>query len=156
MKKKYSEKNRYWYYIIIIFIIDITSKLWILNHIKIHDTEEIFSILNFFHTHNYGAAFSFLSQQGKSQRWLMSIISIFTILIIIRIIIKSKKEKNKIIAYSFIIAGAIGNLIDRLFYGFVIDFIDIHIKNWHFPTFNIADCSIFFGILILMKTKHKK
>ncbi|CAL4326211.1 signal peptidase II [Buchnera aphidicola] len=157
MKKQHLKENKHWNYIIIIIvvIIDMMSKLWIINHTKIHDTQKIFSMLNLFHTHNYGVAFSLLSTQGQSKRWLLSIISTLTILVIARIIIKSKKkESNKIKAYSFIIAGAIGNLIDRTFYGFVIDFIDIHIKNWHFATFNIADCSIFFGILILIRTKN--
>ncbi|QCI20301.1 signal peptidase II [Buchnera aphidicola (Brachycaudus cardui)] len=151
MKNNIQKKDWNYILIVIIIIIDILSKYWISNHIKIHNVKKIFSILNLFHIHNYGAAFSLLSTQGKSQRWLLSIISTLTILIIIQ---TKKKENNKITAYSFIIAGAIGNLIDRIFYGFVIDFIDIHINNWHFATFNIADCSIFFGILMLIRKNH--
>ncbi|QCI19726.1 MAG: signal peptidase II [Buchnera aphidicola (Brevicoryne brassicae)] len=158
MKTQCLKKRKKWIYIIlIIFIvmIDIFSKYWIFNHIKINETKKIFSILNFFHIHNYGAAFSFLSDQEGWQRWFLSIISIFTILVMIRIIIKSKKiKKDKIVSYSFIIAGAIGNLIDRVFHGFVIDFIDVHINDWHFATFNIADCSIFIGILILTRLNY--
>jgi signal peptidase II len=65
-----------------------------------------------------------------------------------------KKDKNKILSYSLILAGAIGNLIDRVNYGFVVDFIDLHIKNWHFATFNIADFSIFIGMIIIMKNNY--
>ncbi|ANZ22378.1 signal peptidase II [Buchnera aphidicola (Diuraphis noxia)] len=141
--------------IILIVLIDLFSKNWIINHIRNNEKKEIFSILNFFHVHNYGAAFSFLSDQKIWQKWFLLIISSFTILVIIRIIVKSKTIKTKkIIAYSLIIAGAIGNLIDRIFYGFVIDFIDIHINNWHFATFNIADCSIFIGIILLIRINH--
>lgn len=158
MKTQYLKKTKKWIYIIIIIfivIIDMLSKYWIMNHIKINETKKIFSILNFFHIHNYGAAFSFLSDQEGWQRWFLSIISACTILVMIGIIIKSKKiKKDKIIAYSFIIAGAIGNLINRVLYGFVIDFIDIHLNDWHFATFNIADCSIFIGILILTRLSY--
>jgi len=153
MKNQYLKNSKNWVYIaiiiIIILIMDIFSKYWIVKNIKLYETKKIFLILNFFHVHNYGAAFSLLSNQSGWQRWFLSIISIFTILVIIKIIIKLKKtEIKRIIAYSLIIGGAIGNLVDRIFYGFVIDFIDIHINNWHFATFNIADCSIFFGIII--------
>lgn len=147
MENKYFKKINCIYIIIImlILIMDISSKNWIMNHIEVYDIKEIFSILNFFHIHNYGIAFSLLSDPEKPQKWLLSIISSFVILAIINIIIKSEKtEKSKIIGYCLIIAGALGNLIDRIFYGFVIDFIDIHFYDWHFATFNIADSSIFF------------
>lgn len=155
MKKKHSKKIKNWILInIIIFIIviDVYSKHWITNNIKLYEAQKICSILNFFHIHNYGAAFSFLSNQGGWQRWFLSIISSFIILILIKGIMKSDKTKiKKNIFYCLIIAGAIGNLIDRIFYGFVIDFIDFHINNWHFATFNIADSSIFVGIFMTIK-----
>lgn len=158
MKNQYFKKFKNWIWInIIIFIIflDISSKYLVIKYIKIYETKKIFSILNFFHVHNYGAAFSLLSDQKKWQIWFLLIISICTIIVMTRIIMKSKeKEIKKIIAYSFIIAGAIGNLIDRIVYGFVIDFIDVHINNWHFATFNIADCSIFIGIIVLIKINY--
>ncbi|QCI22031.1 signal peptidase II [Buchnera aphidicola] len=158
MKTQYLKRIKKWIYTIIIIsivIIDIFSKNWIANHIKIDETKKIFSILNLTHIHNYGAAFSFLSNQEGWQRWFLSTVSICTILVMTSIIIKSKKiKKDKIIAYSLIISGAIGNLIDRVLYGFVIDFIDMHINDWHFATFNIADCSIFLGILILTRINY--
>lgn len=158
MKNKNFKKINNWFYItIIVFILfaDVSSKNWIINHIKTDEIKEIFPILNFLHIHNYGAAFSLLSNQEGWQRWFLSIISTVTILVITGIIIKTKKKEYiKIISYSLIIAGAMGNLIDRVSYGFVIDFIDIHINNWHFATFNIADCSIFFGIIILTQINY--
>lgn len=156
---KYLKKINHFNYIkIIIFIVmtDILSKYWILNHIKINQQKKVFSILNLLHIHNYGVAFSFLSHQGEWKRWVLSIISVFTIIIMSKITIKlTKKDKNKKISYCLIIAGAIGNVINRISYGFVIDFIDLHINDWHFATFNIADLSIFTGILILTKINYK-
>ncbi|WAI11911.1 MAG: signal peptidase II [Buchnera aphidicola (Macrosiphum albifrons)] len=158
MKNQYLKKSKNWIYItiiIFILILDISSKYWITEYIKIYETKKIFSMLNFFHVHNYGAAFSLLSNEKGWQIWFLSIISICTILVVARIIIKSKKkDTKKITGYSFIIAGAIGNLIDRINYGFVIDFIDVHINNWHFATFNIADCSIFIGIIMLIRINY--
>ncbi|QIQ41751.1 MAG: signal peptidase II [Buchnera aphidicola (Microlophium carnosum)] len=155
MKNKYFKKSKNWIYItiiILILIIDRSTKYWVAKSIKIYEIKHIFSILNFFHVHNYGAAFSFLSDQRGWQIWFLCIISFVTIFVIIRIIVKLKdKDIKKITAYSFILAGAIGNLIDRIIYGFVIDFIDVHINNWHFATFNIADCSIFIGIMMLIR-----
>ncbi|AEO07961.1 signal peptidase II [Buchnera aphidicola] len=142
--------------IIFVIIIDIFSKYLITKYIQLYDTKIIFSMLNLFHIHNYGAIFSLFYNENGWQRWLLSIISCFIILRIIKIIQKLKKnEKNKIIALSLIIGGATGNLIDRIYYGFIIDFIDLHINNWHFATFNIADCSIFFGIIIFLKNYYK-
>ncbi|MCU4137069.1 signal peptidase II [Buchnera aphidicola (Sitobion miscanthi)] len=158
MKNRRFKKSKKWIcltIIIFMLILDISSKYWITKYIQLYETKKIFSILNLFHIHNYGAAFSLLSQQRGWEIWFLSIVSILTILVATRIIIKSNnKEIKKIIAYSFIIAGAIGNLINRIIYGFVIDFIDLHIHNWHFATFNIADCSIFLGIIILVRTNY--
>lgn len=157
MKKYYFQKY-HWIYITIIIcivIIDVYSKKWILNNLNIYEKKEILIILNIFHVHNFGAAFNILSDQGGWQKYFLSIFSIIIILAISNKIIKLEKiDKNKIFSYSLILAGAIGNLIDRICYGFVIDFIDLHIKNWHFPTFNIADCSIFFGMIILTKNSY--
>ncbi|WAI18138.1 MAG: signal peptidase II [Buchnera aphidicola (Acyrthosiphon caraganae)] len=155
MKNQYSKKSKKWICIttiISMLILDISSKYCIIKYIKIYEIKKICSILNIFHVHNYGAAFSLLSDQKGWQRWFLSTVSILTVLVITRIIIRSKiKEIKKITAYSLIIAGAIGNLIDRIIYGFVIDFIDLHINNYHFATFNIADCSIFIGIIMLIR-----
>lgn len=158
MKKKHYFKKYYWIYItIIVFIvtIDFYSKKWILNNLNIYEKQKIFLILNLFHVHNFGAAFSLLSDQNGWQKYFLLIFSIVVILVLIKMIIKfKKKDKNKILSYSLILAGAIGNLIDRINYGFVIDFIDLHIKNWHFATFNIADFSIFIGMIIIMKNNY--
>jgi len=151
MRKKYLKTYYLIYINIIIFIVtvDFYSKKWILNNLNIYEKQKIFLILNVFHVHNFGAAFSILSNEKGWQRYFLSIFSIIIIAIIIKTIIKLKqKDKNKIFSYSLILAGAIGNLIDRINYGFVIDFIDVHFKNWHFPTFNIADISIFLASLL--------
>ncbi|QCI16983.1 signal peptidase II [Buchnera aphidicola (Aphis helianthi)] len=151
MKKIYKK-----YFLITIFLlmIDIFSKYWILNNLDLYEIKKILSVLNLFHVHNYGVAFSILSNKTLWNRCFLSILSTIIVLLIFQKILKSKKRYKKL-AYCFIISGAIGNLIDRIYYGFVIDFIDIHINNWHFATCNISDFSIFIGIIIYIKNKYK-
>ncbi|QCI18710.1 signal peptidase II [Buchnera aphidicola] len=144
------------YFLITIFflMLDILSKYLVFNNLNLYETKKIVSVLNLFHVHNYGVAFSILSNENLWNRFFLSILSIIIILIIFKKILKSNKRDKKL-AYCLIIAGAMGNLIDRIYYGFVIDFIDIHIDNWHFATFNISDCSIFIGVVIYIKNTYK-
>jgi signal peptidase II len=158
MKIKHSNilnKPIYILLILVIVILDIFSKYWILNNIEVNQVQYCFTILNFFHVHNYGAAFSFLSNRSEWTKWFLFSVSICTILFITKTMLKSTKiKKNQYIAYTFIVSGAIGNLIDRIIHGFVIDFIDLHVNDLHFATFNIADISIFIGVVILIRTKY--
>ncbi|XBC40878.1 MAG: signal peptidase II [Buchnera aphidicola (Nurudea yanoniella)] len=130
---------------------DIVSKNWIINNYSLFEIKSINSILNFFRIHNYGLAFSIFSNISKENKCFLFLINILTIIIILKIIysmIHSHIYYN--IPYVLIISGAIGNLISRLYFGFVIDFIDIHFKNWHSATFNIADISICIGCIFLL------
>jgi len=131
----------------VFLIIDIILKLIIKNNMVVNESINI--INNFFsltYVKNTGAAWSILS--GK-QFFLI----IVTIMVIISLLIYLYKMKNynslDIIGYSLLLAGALGNLIDRIFYGYVIDYLDFLIFNYDFPIFNIADCCIVIGIMIL-------
>ncbi len=101
--------------------------------------------------HNKGAAFSFLSDQGGWQRWLFTAISIIASACFIFWLLKLPKSAW-LTRYSlaFIIAGAIGNLIDRVYLGYVIDFISVHWQSHYFPAFNIADSAITFGAFLMI------
>ena len=138
---------------IIILIIDILSKIIIKNILL--EKQSITIIKKFFYityAKNTGVAFSLLSGN--------KIFIIFTTLIIITILINNIKNKyiNKIeqIAYGLIIGGAIGNLVDRIIYGYVIDFLDFKIFNYNYPIFNIADTSIVIGVIIIVITSFKR
>ena len=112
----------------------------------------VFSFFNLYYVHNFGVAFGFLSNHSNtSWRCFFIFITVLTILIFLRKVHCEKNEKKiNHLAYILIVSGALGNLTDRLTHGFVIDMIDFHIKNWHFATFNIADVSIFIGVLFSM------
>jgi len=134
--------------IILIFLLDLISKNYALNDLLINHSVIINNYLNLTLAFNYGAAFSILSDAGGWQRWFFIIFSFFVIFIIAYILINDKDTQY--IAYSFVIGGALGNLYDRIVYGYVIDFIEIHYNNFYWPIFNIADVAISIGIILLL------
>ncbi|BAP58797.1 signal peptidase II [Candidatus Tachikawaea gelatinosa] len=153
MKKSIFFKTTYLLLILIIITIDTISKKWVVMHVKLHKTFHINSFLNFFYTYNYGMAFNFLSNFSKEfQRWFLSSISCLIIFMIFLVMMNCQKifKKTQQIAYSIIIGGGLSNVFDRIYHGYVIDFIDIKIIKFHIPTFNIADLSIFIGLLIIL------
>tara|TARA_B100001971_G_C18253102_1_gene579869 strand:- start:2471 stop:2872 length:402 start_codon:yes stop_codon:yes gene_type:complete len=112
---------------------------------------DILPFFNFTYVHNYGAAFSFLSDSGGWQRWFFSLIAV-SISVLLVWWLKRLPATNKVLcsAYALVLAGAIGNLYDRIAYGYVIDFLHVYYENWHFPVFNIADCAICIGAALLL------
>jgi len=101
--------------------------------------------------YNYGAAFDFLSHAGGWQRWFFIVVAI--VLTTVMTVWLSKLEKEDrwtAVSLALIIGGAIGNLADRIYYGYVIDFLDFYIGEYHWPAFNIADAAITVGAVILL------
>lgn len=136
---------------IFIFYFDFISKILIIKKLNLYQIIPILPHLNFFFNCNYGGIFGILSYPNGSQNFFFSIITIFIIFFLLLEILKIPlKNKIKHLSYSLIIGGALGNLFDRIYYGYVIDFIDFYINKWHFATFNIADISIFFGLFFFI------
>jgi signal peptidase II len=101
--------------------------------------------------HNPGAAFSFLADQGGWQRWLFTAIaSIASIVFLVWMAKTPKQQRLLSIAFALILSGAVGNLIDRAMYGYVIDFLDFYWGNAHFAAFNVADSVIFIGAALMI------
>lgn len=140
--------------IIFIFFLDLITKNYALSSLIINHSISINNFLNFTLAFNHGAAFSFLSNAGGWQRWFFIIFSVIVILIITYILVKEKNSKY--IAFSFVIGGAIGNLYDRILYGYVIDFIEFHYNSFYWPIFNIADIAISIGIILLLYSMFAK
>lgn len=112
---------------------------------------EILSWLNLVLAHNTGAAFSLLSDAGGWQRWFFTVVSIaITVVLLVWLARLGRGQRLTALALSLVIGGAIGNLIDRLRLGYVVDFIDVHAAGWHWPAFNVADSAITCGIIILL------
>lgn len=133
---------------IVFLVIDIVSKLIVSNLMNVHDS--ILVIKDFFYityVRNTGAAWSLFA--GKTILLLM--VSLIMICGIILYVYKNKtKAKLEKIAYSLILGGAIGNFLDRIVYGYVIDFLDFYIFGYNYPIFNLADTFIVLGVLLLI------
>jgi signal peptidase II len=131
--------------------------LLIYGYIKPHDSIVINDFLSLSHVHNYGAAFSFLADQSGWQRYFLSGFSLVaSVAIIIWMLRIDAGRLLKLFALSILLAGAIGNLIDRLLLGFVIDFIDLHYQGFYWPVFNVADVLISLGVVLLIFSDIKK
>ena len=133
-----------------VFLLDILSKNFIQKKIIYGEQVEITSFLSFVHFQNTGAAFSFLSDQGGWQRYFLIAISLLAVLYIPWLINQYKKNILIAIGLLLILGGAIGNLYDRISYGYVIDFIYLHIAEFYWPAFNIADSAISLGVLLFL------
>ena len=140
---------------LLIVILDFISKQWIFNHLDLGGTLIITSFLNIVHFQNTGAAFSFLSEASGWQRYFFMGISFAAIIMIIRLIHQRLKQPSLCLALTFILGGAIGNLCDRSYYGFVIDFIYVHYEAYYWPAFNVADSFISIGVVLILYDAFK-
>ena len=138
-----------------VFLLDILSKNFIQKKIIYGEQVEITSFLSLVHFQNTGAAFSFLSDQGGWQRYFLIAISLLAVLYIPWLINQYKKNILIVIGLLLILGGAIGNLYDRISYGYVIDFIYLHIDELYWPAFNVADSAISLGVLLFLYGSFK-
>jgi len=136
---------------VVVIILDQITKAIATAKLVMFDPVAVMPMFNFTLMHNEGAAFSFLSDAGGWQRWFFTVLAtIVSIAIVIWIKKLTPQEKGMAISLSLILGGAIGNLIDRVRFGYVVDFIDVYYNDWHWPAFNIADSAIFVGAAIMI------
>ncbi|MGP1956609.1 MAG: signal peptidase II [Arsenophonus sp. NC-PE1-MAG3] len=136
---------------VVILIIDISSKQFILNNFQLYESISLMPYFNLAYVQNPGSAFSFLADKGGWQRWFFAFVAIIICVVLIVIMYsQSVNKKLSNITYALIIGGALGNLYDRLVHGFVVDFIDFYVGNWHWATFNIADMAICVGAILII------
>ncbi|MDD1635375.1 MAG: signal peptidase II [Methylococcaceae bacterium] len=132
-------------------ILDQASKLAIAGSMQLYQSIEIVPYFNLTYVHNTGAAFSFLSEAGGWQRWFFAGLALVISVVIAVWLARLKQHETLLaVALSLILGGAIGNLIDRLAYGYVIDFLDVYYQTWHWPAFNIADSAITLGVILML------
>lgn len=134
----------------LIILLDQISKLWISSHFAYGESLAVFSMFNLVLVHNSGAAFSFLSDAGGMQRWLFSAIAVIASVWIIWLLRRHAQQKLLSFSLALILGGALGNLIDRIAYGYVVDFLDFYWDTYHFPAFNVADSAITCGAALLL------
>ncbi|MBI4698108.1 MAG: signal peptidase II [Nitrospirae bacterium] len=129
-----------------IVILDYVTKQAIESYVKPYDSINVLPFLNIVNVKNPGAAFGIFSNLGNK---IFIAISILAIILLLGYLYKIAK-RLEILALSLILGGAIGNLIDRISIGKVIDFIDVFVNNWHWPAFNVADSALTVGISIFL------
>ena len=140
----------YLFLALLVLIADQISKWWAQMSLPMAQAIKVTDFLNWFLIYNPGAAFSFLSQAGGWQRWFFTIIGIVAAAVIIWLLQKNTQDRPFCIALALILGGAIGNVLDRLLYGAVVDFIDVHYQGWHWPAFNLADSAISIGATLIV------
>ncbi len=136
----------------VVIILDQLSKAWLAKHFTFDESIAILPMLNVTLRFNTGAAFSVLADASGWQRWLFAALAIAVAVGIAVWLYRLDGVRQRLLAVSLslVLAGALGNLIDRLRLGHVIDFVDVHWKDVHFPAFNVADSAITIGAILLL------
>lgn len=135
---------------LIILIADQFTKILILGYYQLGDSTTVTGFFNIVRAHNSGAAFSFLRDASGWQRWLFTGIGIAAAIFIVWMLRSHPGQKLFSFALACILGGAIGNVVDRLLYGYVVDFLQFHWAGWYFPAFNVADSAITIGAIGLI------
>jgi len=142
---------RYLFVTVIAFVLDIATKFWSVIHLADGNIIQLTGFANLRLAYNYGAAFSFLSDQGGWQRWFFVAVSALVSLVLLFILLTGRYASRwSAFAYALLLGGALGNLFDRVRLGYVVDMIDLHAVGWHWPTFNIADSAIAIAVTMLL------
>ena len=141
----------------LLFAADQATKLWILATYQLGDSTFVTGFFNIVRVHNTGAAFSFLADAGGWQRWFFTAVGVAAAVFIVWMLRSHPGQKLFAFALACILGGALGNVIDRLMHGYVVDFLDFHwdflagiFPGGHFPAFNIADAAITVGAVALI------
>ena len=133
-----------------IMLADQLTKFAILQNFTVNKVVEVTSFFNLVLVHNRGAAFSFLSDAAGWQRGLFITLALMASVWIIYLLRRYPQQKLFSLALSLVLAGALGNVIDRIFFGAVVDFLDFHAYGYHWPAFNVADSAISCGAALLI------
>jgi signal peptidase II len=136
---------------IIAIILDQVTKQAIIGSMDLYQSIQILPFFNLTYVHNYGAAFSILYDAGGWQRYFLSALALIVSAVIVWWLRQSTKQQVLLpVAFSFILGGALGNVLDRILHGYVIDFLDFYYGSYHWPAFNVADSAIFIGAALLI------
>ena len=135
---------------LVVIVLDQFAKTLILGDFQLGDSRHVTSFFNLVRVHNTGAAFSFLAGATGWQRWFFVTLGIVAAGFIVWMLRGHPTQKLFCFAVTMIMGGALGNVIDRLLHGYVVDFIQVHWGGWYFPSFNLADSAITLGAILLI------
>lgn len=140
-----------------VIVADQVTKTIILNWLDLYQTVPVMPFFNLTLAYNTGAAFSFLASAGGWQRWFFVILAAVIVTVLTVWLSRlAKTAKLEAISLALIIGGAVGNVVDRLMHGHVIDFLDVYVGTNHWPAFNIADSAICVGAVLLIIDSFRK
>ena len=135
---------------VLIMVLDQFTKVLVIGRFQYGDSLPITSFFNLVRVHNHGAAFSFLADAGGWQRWFFTGLGLLATGLMVWMLRKHPGQRLFCAAISLILGGAVGNVIDRLLHGYVVDFLDFYWRGWHWPAFNFADSAITVGVIVLL------
>lgn len=135
---------------LVIVVLDHITKYLVVQKFVLHETLYITSFFNLVRVHNTGAAFSMLANAGGWQRLFFIAVAIAASVWVIWLMRRHPQQTLFCFALGLILGGAIGNLIDRVLFGYVVDFVQVHYGGWYFPAFNVADSAITIGAGLLI------
>ncbi len=135
---------------LVVIVLDQVTKTLILDNFQLGDSRHVTSFFNVVRVHNTGAAFSFLAGAAGWQRWFFITLGFVATGFIVWMLRSHPSQKLFCFAVTMIMGGALGNVVDRLLHGYVVDFIQVLWGGWYFPSFNIADSAITLGAVLLI------
>ncbi|WP_206485378.1 signal peptidase II [Thalassotalea sp. G2M2-11] len=158
MEQEKSQSSLSWLWLTLVFLmIDQASKYWVASSMNLYQSINLLPFFNITYAQNPGAAFSFLADQPGWQRWFFSLIAMVASVIFLVWLKRTPKSQPILaVALACMLSGALGNLIDRVLFGYVIDFLDFYLGQYHWPTFNIADSVIFIGAVLMIIDSFKQ
>ena len=140
-----------WYALaLLVALLDQLTKYWVSASMRYGEARAYSEFFNLALTHNRGAAFSFLASAAGWQRGFFITIALIAIIVIGVLLARHARDKLFCLSLALILGGAIGNVIDRIALGYVVDFLDFHLSGWHWPAFNLADSAITAGAVLLV------
>ena len=148
--------KRYFVIALVVLLLDQLTKLWVLNSFETFEIVTVLPVFNLTLVFNEGAAFSFLADAGGWQRYIF--VSISAVMSIVFVVWLSRVKSHELwlaTGLAFLLGGAVGNLIDRVWLGKVIDFLQWHWHDAYFPAFNLADAAITLGVILLLIDSFK-
>ncbi|MDP2822777.1 MAG: signal peptidase II [Sulfuritalea sp.] len=134
----------------LVLVLDQSSKAWVLGSFRLMESQGVTPFFNLVLVYNSGAAFSFLAGAGGWQKWFFVILALAISAWLLSLLRRHAQERLLPAALSLILGGAIGNVIDRLRFDAVVDFLDFHLAGYHWPAFNVADSAITVGVVLML------
>lgn len=148
---------------LVVIVLDQATKFFASGMLILHEPVAVLPFFNLTLMHNTGAAFSFLHDASGWQRWFFAALAlIVSVMLVLWLRRLQPHERWLAMALTLVLGGALGNLVDRLMYGYVVDFIQLYYQDWYYPAFNVADSAITVGAVMLVidtfkgKEKHRR